>query len=355
MVTLGIFGSHSAEETAVAAKRHGFDTIVICEKGRERLYTEYNKFLFDHILLLDKFDELISTENQDKLLELDTIFIPNRSFSVYVGYDNIEQSFQIPIYGNRFLLRIEDRTFERDQYWLLNQANIRIPKQYSHERIDDLAIVKVQQKHKPLERAFFYVSSVEDFENKATSLIKADIVDEKEVYSAIIEEFVLGPRFNANFQAYGCSDVYGRFDFVGFDDRVQTNLTGILNLPAKDQLQIDVVIKNEEIGHKGITMRESKKELVYIVAERFLDAVEEHFPPRHIGLFALQGAINENSEFIVFDVSPRIPGSPCVGPTSPEMPRLSIKCRKRIISPLDLCMIDIQQAIKDSRLDEITT
>ncbi len=38
-----------------------------------------------------------------------------------------------------------------------------------------------------------------------------------------------------------------------------------------------------------------------------------------IGLFALQGAVDKNLEFYVFDVSPRVPGCPCVEPTSPYM------------------------------------
>ena len=59
--------------------------------------------------MLDKFSDLAEKDAQDKLLELNTIFIPNRSFSVYVGYDGIENEFKVPIYGNRFILRCEDR------------------------------------------------------------------------------------------------------------------------------------------------------------------------------------------------------------------------------------------------------
>ncbi|MHA1166455.1 MAG: DUF1297 domain-containing protein [Candidatus Hodarchaeales archaeon] len=350
-----MFGSHSAEETAVAAKVNGFKTVIICQKGRDDLYLKYNKFLFDHVLLLDNFKELLNYENQEKLLDLETVFIPNRSFSVYIGYDGIEQDFRVPLYGNRKLLRIEDRDFEHDQYWLMKQAGMRMPEQYSADEINNLAIVKVQQKNNPLERAFFYVTSTEEFETKARELIKKGIVDEKEVYSCPIEEFVVGPRFNANFQAYGNDQVFGRFDFVGFDDRVQTNLTGILNLPAKDQLKINIPLKNEEIGHKGLTMRESKKPLVYNAAEQFLDGVVKHFPPQHIGLFALQGAINEESEFVIFDISPRVPGSPCLGPTSPEMRRLSFKYNRKVESPLDLCMMDIREAENTGTIEKITT
>jgi 5-formaminoimidazole-4-carboxamide-1-(beta)-D-ribofuranosyl 5'-monophosphate synthetase len=167
--------------------------------------------------------------------------------------------------------------------------------------------------------------------------------------------FVIAPRFNANFQAYAMNDHFGDLDFVGFDDRIQTSLGGLLNLPANEQLKIDFTVMNEEAGHKGVTMRESKKPLVYTAAEKLLEGVRKHFPPRMIGLFSLQGALTEESEFVVFDLSPRVPGAPCVGPTSPEMRRLSLKFNKTIQSPLDLCMLDIRKAVQERRIDEAST
>ncbi len=354
--TVGVLGSHSAEEVGVSARSNEFTTLVVCQKGRDELYTKYNKFLFNHILILEKFNDLMKPENINRLQKLNTIWFPNRSFSVYVDLNFIEDknTFTIPIYGNRSLLRIEDR---RSQYKLLDKAEIRRPVEFnSPEEIDRLAIVKVQQKHKPLERAFFYAKSLEDYEEKRNNLIKHEIVDETDLKNAVIEEFVIGPRFNANFQAYGLEDSFGDFDFLGFDDRVQVNLSGLLNLPAKDQLGLgEISITNEEIGHKGVTMRESKKPLVYMAAEKFIESTKNYFSPGIIGLFALQGAINQEGEFIVFDISPRIPGSPCLGPTSPEMRRLSLKYKRNIHSPLDLCMMELREAIKMDRLDEVTT
>ncbi|MFX1515405.1 MAG: DUF1297 domain-containing protein [Promethearchaeota archaeon] len=352
---IGVLGSHSAEEVGISAKTNGFDTVVVCQKGRDQLYTEHNSFLYTHKIVLDRFNELIRPENIKRLLELNTIWFPNRSFSVYVDIDAIEDrnTFPLPIYGNRDLLKVEER---KAQYDLLDKAKIRRPREFATvDEIDRLAIVKVQQKHNPLERAFFYVKSADEFEAKSSELIKKDVISQEDLAESVIEEFILGPRFNANFQAYGLSDVYGSFDFVGFDDRIQTNLSGLLNLPANDQLGLNVSITNEEIGHKGVTMRESKKPLVYQAASKFIKTSKKLFPPGIIGLFALQGAINENSEFVVFDISPRIPGSPCLGPTSPEMRRLSIKYGRKIKSPLDLCMMDLKEAITNDQVSEVTT
>jgi len=371
-ITIGVLGSHSAEEVGVSAKTFGFPTVVVCQKGREDLYAKYNRHLFDHVILLDRFSDMIREDIQEKMLKLNTIFIPNRSFSVYVGYDNIEEEFKIPIYGNRFLLRAEERNAPRNQYWLLEKAGIKIPKKFDRpEDIDRLVIVKVQQKKKPLERAFFYASSPEDYYRKAEELIKKDVIDEEALKKARIEEYVLGQKFNANFQGWAIKDYFGDFDFVGFDDRKQTNLHGVLSLPARDQLTLDVPIKNEEIGHYGLTMRESQKPMVYRAAEKFRRICEKEYPPGMIGLFALQGAVAYDADdpeqkrlaFYVFDVSPRIPGSPCVGPTSPEMRRLTLKYQRvarkygvgRIETPLDLPMLEIRYAAENGRLGEIVT
>ncbi|MFW9854350.1 MAG: DUF1297 domain-containing protein [Candidatus Thorarchaeota archaeon] len=350
---MGVLGSHSAEEVGISASSNGFDTLVVCQKGREQFYTQYNAFLFGHQLILQKFQDLTRPKNIRKLQEKNVVWFPNRSFSVYLDLESIENDFPIPIYGSRNLLGIEDR---RIQYKLLDQAKIRRPQEFENpDDVDRLAIVKVQQKSNPLERAFFYISSPDEYDQKSKHLIKQDIIDESALTESIIEEFVIGPRFNANFQSYGLSDEFGKFDFVGFDDRIQTNLSGLLNLPAHDQLGLNVPITNEEIGHKGVTMRESKKPLVYEAAKRFIETTQRTHPPGIIGLFALQGAITKESDFIVFDVSPRIPGSPCLGPTSPEMRRLRLKYNQDIFSPLDLCMMELRKAIDTERLGEVTT
>jgi 5-formaminoimidazole-4-carboxamide-1-(beta)-D-ribofuranosyl 5'-monophosphate synthetase len=358
-ITVGIFGSHSAKETGISAKSFGLKTVVIVQRGRERLYTEFNRHLYDEVIILDSFKELLNEEIQEKLLELNTIFIPNRSFAVYVGYDGIEREFAVPVYGNRFMLRAEERNFEKGQYYLLKKAGLRFPVEFEKpEDIDRLVVVKVQQAKNPLERAFFYASSPEDYYAQAEELIRQGIITEDGLKKARIEEYVLGARFNANFHSYALKDVFGSFDFVGFSDRRQVNLQGFLNLPARDQLKINVPVKNEEIGHYGITMRESKQQMVYECAEKFIRTCSQEYPPGIIGLFGLQGAMaydDDRLEFFIFDVSPRVPGDPAIGPTSPEMRNLKLKHGINIEDPLDLSMMEIIKAKELGRLEEIVT
>jgi len=359
-VTIGIFGSHSAKETGIAAKAWGFKTAVIVQKGRDILYSRYNSHLYDNVIALDSFKDLLKKEVQDRLNDLNTVLIPNRSFAVYVGYDGIESEFEVPIYGNRYMLRAEERSYERGQYYLLKEAGIRSPLEFdSPEDIDRLVVVKVQQADNPIERAFFYASSPEDYHVQADKLLREGVINEQGLSKARIEEYVLGARFNANFHSYALKDIFGDFDFVGYSDRRQVNLQGFLNLPAKDQLKINEAVKNEEIGHYGITMRESKQDMTYAAADRFIRVCEKEYPPGMIGMFGLQGAIAYSPEgkleYVVFDVSPRVPGDPAIGPTSPEMRNLCLKHGEKIEDPLDLTMMEIKKAVEEKKLEKIVT
>ena len=146
-VKIGVLGSHSALEMGHGAKQEGFEVVVVCQKGREKTYTKHYRNLFDHVLLLDKFVDIIKEENQAKLRQLNTIFVPNRSSSVYTGYDNIEQKFKVPLLGNRNMLRSEERNVPNNQYDLIVRAGLNLPKIFkSPEEIDRLAIVKVPEK-----------------------------------------------------------------------------------------------------------------------------------------------------------------------------------------------------------------
>lgn len=361
-ISIGIFGSHSALELGMSARAMGAQTVVIVQKGRDAIYRMDHAHLYDHVILVDNFQDMLRPSVQDELQSLNTIFVPNRSFSVYVGYEGIENSLRLPLYGNRFMLRCEDRHDEKGQYYLLKKAGIRVPQEFTTpNEIDRLAIVKVQRADNPLERAFFYPSSPDDYFTQAQQYLKKGLITEQGLAQARIEEYVLGARFNANFHHYALPDVFGSLDFVGLSDRRQINLQGFLNLPAREQLQIKVPITNEEIGHYGLTIRESKQPLLWSAASKFAKVAATEYPPGIIGMFGLQGAVaysprdSKTLEFVVFDLSPRIPGDPAIGPTSPEMRNLSLKHKKRIDDPLDLTIMEIQRAASLNRLQEVVT
>jgi 5-formaminoimidazole-4-carboxamide-1-(beta)-D-ribofuranosyl 5'-monophosphate synthetase len=348
-IRIGVLGSHSALEIASGAKQEGFETVVVCQKGRDKTYTHYYRNIFDHILLLDKFADITSESNVKKLNDLCTVFVPNRSFSVYAGYENIEEKFTVPLIGNRYMLRTEERNTPRNQQYLLQKAGIYTPRIFkSPSEIDRLVIAKVPEKQRAIERAFFYASTPAEFEKTAKERIKQGIITQEALKDSIIEEYVIGAKFNANLF---WSPLTGEIDLLGFDRRIQTDLDGVLDLPATEQLELKIPTQNIEIGHMGATMRESQIEKIFTAAEQFVDTCKMEYPPGMIGLFALQGAVTKDLKFYVFDVSPRVPGCPCVEPTSPYM-----KYKYGIeVGPGRRVAMEIKHAVKENRLAEVVT
>ena len=348
-IHIGVLGSHSALEIASGARQEGFQTVVVCQRGREKTYTKYYGNLFDHVVMLDKFQDIVNPENLQKLNSLQTVFVPNRSFSVYAGYDNIEQKFTVPMMGNRSMLRTEERGTPRNQLWLLQEAGILAPKTYaSPEEIDRLVIVKVSERERAIERAFFYASSPEEYQKKASERINKRIISPEALKQAVIEEYVIGAKFNANFF---WSPLTEELDLLGFDKRVQTDLDGILDLPATEQLELNIPTQNIEIGHQGVTMRESQLEMIFEAGERFVNTCKKEYPPGMIGLFALQGAVTKDLKFYVFDVSPRVPGCPCVEPTSPYM-----KYKYGFeVGPGRRVAMEVKRAVKAGKLADVVT
>lgn len=379
-ITIGIFGSHSALPIGYSAKKAGFSTMIFTKSGREKTYAKHNAALYDDIMVLDEWSEMLSEKKQEKMSEKNVVFIPNRSFVVYAGLENIEADFRVPLYGARSLFRAEERNADppRNQYYLLNQAGIRTPKLFENpENIDRLSVVKVHQKDNPLERAYFYPSNPEEYHQMAEEKIKSGEISEKGLEEAAIEEFVIGPMLNANFHSYALNltspeTFPNDIDLVGFSDREQTNETGFRKLPANLQLELsdrDFTRTNEEICHKGKTLRESKLEMIYENAKTLTKTLKEEVPPGIIGPIGIQGAVptDEDSrpKFVVFDLSFRVPGDPAMGPTSPYLRYLDVKHSDvaedfmpsdwKIEDPLDLSMLEIGKAAQEEVLEKIVT
>jgi 5-formaminoimidazole-4-carboxamide-1-(beta)-D-ribofuranosyl 5'-monophosphate synthetase len=314
-ITIGTIGSHSALEIMDGAKDENIKTVCICQKGRELPYQRFKR-LTDEIIVLDKFSDILNRENQEKLMHLNTIIIAHRAFTAYLGYDNIENDLELPIFGNRHLLRAEERGADRNQYYLLEKASIRHPRVYTKpSQIDGLAMVKVQEAKRKLERAFFIVSSYDDYIKKAKLKIKQGVINEDDLHSATIEEYVVGTYFNFN---YFYSPMRGETEFLGIERRLQTNIHDFtISVPAKQQMEIDIELQNIEVGHTPASIRESLLEKVFKMGDDFTSAVKREYPPGIIGPISLQCVVTAELDLVVYDVSLRVPGNPIMATTSP--------------------------------------
>lgn len=321
-LTLCSIGSHSALEVAAGARLAGLRNLVVTERGRDRTYAEHYlrkadppRGCVDATLPLSKFSDILDASVQDVLRSRNVIFVANRSFEVYLRqrytYAEIERGMRVPFFGSRTLLRAEERDEADNQYALLERAGVRYPKQFAHPRdIDRLVIVKAPHAKVSFERAFFLARSVADYERQCALLIDNGMVTQAGLEGAVIEEFALGPSVNLNFFY---SPLLGELELMGTDTRRQTNLEGLKNLPfAQAQALADEPVRLEEAGHIAATLTESMLEKAYAMAERFVRATQVAGARGIIGPFALQCIIvaGPPKDFVVYDVSLRIPGSP---------------------------------------------
>lgn len=358
-ITIGVLGGHSALDVCRGAKKHGFSTLAVCQKGRDKTYTKYYKTrsdgrgCIDTTLVLDKFSDITKPAVQEQLRKQNTIFIHNRYFWVYFNFQDIEDTFNIPIFGTRSMLKLEERNVPKNQYYLLKKAGIRYPKIYASPKdIDRLVIVKVNEALRGYERAFFYASTYDDYKKKSDELLEKKIIKPDSLKQAVIEEYVVGTQINFN---YFYSVIDDELEIMGTDTRRQTNLDGLLRLPANEQLEVLKYLKPKiiETGHIAATTKESIIEKIFDLGEKFVETTKKEYPPGIIGPFALQGAMvadQGKEDMVVFDVSMRIPGSPLTQftPHSGYLYGDSISYGERIA-------MEIKKAVTQKRLKDIVT
>lgn len=358
--TIAVLGSHSALDVCRGAKDEGLSTLVIAQKGREKTYETYYKSkgdigCVDECMVLGKFSDLLDKKVQNVLIEKNVVFIPHRSFQVYLNYDYnaIEKKFSVPVFGNKFLLRTEERTSNPSQYDILRKAAIKIPLHFKNPKdIDRLCIVKVSEKERAYERAFFLASSPKEYKGISGKYVRSGKITEQALERAVIEEFILGAQINFNFFY---STLSKRLELLGTDTRRQTNLDGLLRIPSPSQNHVldSVSVTYEEAGHVAVTVIESMLEQVFALGEAFVKATQAMFPPGIIGPFALQSIITPGSpkkDIVVVDVSPRMPGSPGIAstPYSGYLFGQPVSVGKRIA-------MEIKEALKRQRLQEVIT
>lgn len=376
-VTIGVLGGHSALDVCHGAKKAGFKTVVVAQEGREKTFTKYykvrgDKGCVDEVIVVKKFSDVLHKDNQEKLRAMNTIFIHNRYFWVYFDdFSKVENEFMVPIFGLREGVKLEERDVEKNQYYLLEKAGIRIPKilrpggeKWSRDQIEKVLgdhfnggggplIVKANEAERGYERAFFVVPDAGTYFDEREKRIKSGHVTEQGLDSAVIEEYIIGAHINLNFFYSALS---GELELMGTDTRRQTNLDGFLRLDADMQgelLHAGFSPTMIETGHYAVTMKESLVEKAYAIGEKFVKTMAEEVAPGMIGPFALQGAVASEKgkeEFVIFDVSMRIPGSPGTKftPYSGYLYGESLSYGERIA-------MEIKSAMEEGRLEEILT
>ena len=365
--TIGVLASHSALDVCDGAVEEGFRTHAVCQKGREKTYSEYFKAqrkdgklirgIVDTTDVYNKFNEILKVENQQKLRDRNTIFVPNRSFTSYCSIDDVEEEFRVPMFGSRNLLRSEERGIEKDYYWLLEKAGLPFPEKIRNpEDIDCLVMVKLPHAVKKLERGFFTAASYEEFKQKSSALLKQGVISEEALSKARIERYIIGPVFNLDMFYSPLEEKMSKIELLGIDWRFETSLDGHVRLPAPQQITLNEQQLTPEYtvcGHNSATLRESLLEDVFELAEKYVKATQKYYKPGIIGPFCLQTCVDKDLKFYVYDVAPRVGGGTNVH-VSVGHPYGNTLWRKPVSTGRRMAM-EIRRAIEQERVEEIIT
>ena len=139
-ITIATLGSHTALHILRGAKQEGFRTAVVCEKGKEVPYERFG--VADEFIFVDEYKDIVNSDVQDKLRAMNAIVVPHGSFVAYAGLSNVEDKFNVPMFGNRDILRWEaERDKERK---MITQSGIRMPRKFDKpEDINKEVMVKI--------------------------------------------------------------------------------------------------------------------------------------------------------------------------------------------------------------------
>ncbi|HTT15811.1 MAG TPA: formate--phosphoribosylaminoimidazolecarboxamide ligase family protein [Thermoplasmata archaeon] len=366
--TVAAVGSHSALDIADGAASEGLPTLVLAQAGREATYARYFRTVrgpdgarargcVDEVWTYPAFADLAAPAEQERLRARGAILVPNRALSSYVPLATIEEQLRVPLFGSRSMLRIEERTERENYYTLLERAGVPFPRRLDGpEAIDRLAIVKLPHARRRLERGFFTVASPREYREKSAQLLERGVIQASDLAAARIEEYILGPVFNFNFFFSPLVPRADGLELLGVDERRESDLDGLVRLPAAQQLALPEGARLPQytvVGHGTLTVRESILEEVFALAERFVDASRERYPPGILGPFCLQTCLDKDGHPSVFDVAVRIGGGTNVHlgighPYGNALWRGPMSTGRRIA-------LELVRAGRDGRLGEVLT
>jgi 5-formaminoimidazole-4-carboxamide-1-(beta)-D-ribofuranosyl 5'-monophosphate synthetase len=299
-ITIATLGSHTSLHILKGAKEEGFKTAIVCEKGREVPYKRFR--VADEYIMVDKFSDIINEDVQQKLRDLNSIVVPHGSFIAYAGLGHVEKDFYVPMFGNRSILRWEaERDLERK---LMLESDIRIPHNYSSSAdIDRTVMVKFPGARGG--KGYFVCSSPEEFDEKIMAMIDRGWITESDIEKAHIEEYVSGCNYCIHFFYSALKD---EVEVLGMDSRFESNIDGIVRIPAKDQLDLSMEPSYVITGNHPVVMRESLLPQVFDIGDNLVEAAKKLVKPGMNGPFCLQTMCTDDLEIVVFEMSARIDG-----------------------------------------------
>jgi 5-formaminoimidazole-4-carboxamide-1-(beta)-D-ribofuranosyl 5'-monophosphate synthetase len=332
--SIATLGSHTALQILKGARDEGFKTIAIITPEIRPVYESFK--VADELIEIPTFADYFQME--DQLIAKNAIVIPHGSFVSYVGVENVAQKMKAMYYGSRGILRWEsDRAMER--VWL-KEAGLDLPKVFkTPEEIDRPVIVKFHGAKGGF--GYFIAKSTAEFYERIKEFPGQD--------DYAIQEYIVGVPMYVH---YFYSELTKELEIMSFDKRYESNADSIGRIAAKDQIEANIRTSYTITGNIPIVVRESMLPMFFKIGRQVIESSKhlEGAPKGLFGPFCLEGIIDPNLNFRVFEISARI-----VAGTNPYVegsPYTALRYKEPMSTGRRLAR-EIKQAIEGGRLGEI--
>jgi len=331
---IATLGSHTALQILKGAKDEGFRTIAIVTPKTRRVFESFP--VADELIEIPSFEDYFTIE---KLLQArNAIVIPHGSFVSYVGPKAIAENMQALYYGSKGILTWEsDRSMERE--WL-KKAGLNLPRVYkTPEEIDRPVIIKFHGAKGGF--GYFIANSPAEFHERIKEFPGEN--------DFAIQEYVVGVPMYVH---YFYSALTGELEIMSFDKRYESNADSIGRIAAQDQLDANIRTSYTITGNMPIVVRESLLPMFFEIGESVVKTSRDlkGTPKGLFGPFCLEGIIDPQLNFRVFEISARI-----VAGTNPYIegsPYTALRYKEPMSTGRRLAR-EIKQAIESGRLEEI--
>ncbi len=331
---IATIASHTALQILKGAKDEGFKTIAIVTPEVRRVYESFK--VVDEFIEIPSFSDYFSIE--DQLIAKNAIIIPHGSFVSYVGVEEIASRMKAMYYGSRGILKWEsDRSMERE--WL-KAAGLNLPRVFkTPDEIDCPVIVKFHGAKGGF--GYFIAKSPEEFRER--------IKEFPGEHEYAIQEYIVGVPMYVH---YFYSELNGELEVMSFDKRYESNADSIGRIAAKDQIEANIRTSYTITGNIPIVVRESMLPMFFNIGESVIKHSKnlEGAPKGLFGPFCLEGIIDPNLNFRVFEISARI-----VAGTNPYIegsPYTALRYKEPMSTGRRLAR-ELKEAIESGRLEEL--
>lgn len=286
--TIVTLGSHSALQILKGAKDEGFKTAVVCTPDRKTLYSSYDNFI-DEILLIQKWSDFPKLENQ--LIKRNSIIIPHGSFVAYLGMEE-NKKMKTLYFGNKAVLDWEENR-KMQRLWM-EEAGIKVPQRFKKgDKIDKPVIVKSYGAAGG--KGYFVARNQKEFDEKLKTY-------DQERF--IVQEYVIGVPVYFHFFY---SPLTKKVELMSVDKRYETNVDSLGRIPAKNQKGLNIEPSFEVVANIPMAVRESLLADAVAMAERVINISQKLMPPKGLfGPFCLETIITSTEEIYIIEISARI-------------------------------------------------